>query len=260
MKRLIFLSMCCMFSLAYSQQSTTGQATDQKSSKSKTTEERPVNVGQGSNQTWLDGKSFLITFLEKKMDKKNTSELDNQKENGSVSKDNFDLKTVDQKGVSQAEKDKTVLTNEDPNTKNIYNSETENTQAGNSLSSQNNSASQDYSQFEKSLDKQKIVMIFKDGKIESTMMSDKKFDSCPYTITSGESNLVTFTSNCKNAESTAKAIWSGFVDENSIKGNFSWVVANGVSYDYSFTGKLTNKKTASVPSTSNEKQNSAYNK
>jgi hypothetical protein len=92
------------------------------------------------------------------------------------------------------------------------------------------------------MNNKKVIVRFANGKIETSMLTSRGITECPYSVSSSAGNMTSFTSNCRSNESQVRAMWSGIVDGNSIRGNFSLTNNEGRTLTYTFTGSVASQK------------------
>jgi hypothetical protein len=92
----------------------------------------------------------------------------------------------------------------------------------------------------------KMILRFENGMIHSSSLATKGAENCPYHVTSNEATITSFTSNCTSSVTKVKGVWSGIVDGNSIRGNFTWTTDDGRNIYYTFTGSTATPKEVSA--------------
>ena len=92
------------------------------------------------------------------------------------------------------------------------------------------------SSYQQPLTNNRVVLNFKDGSLEPSWVSDKKFDACTTPLITLEGNLIAFTTNCSSADPDVKAVWSGIIKKSNIQGTFCWQLPGGKLVCFVFYG------------------------
>lgn len=106
--------------------------------------------------------------------------------------------------------------------------------------------SSDYTTYNQSMKGKTAEITFTDNEIQSSMLNDKNYKSCPYTVSSSGGGMLSFYSNCKN-DAKINSQFSGMVEGRNISGSMTYTVPDGTMIRHEFTGtSVTTKKKKSL--------------
>lgn len=213
----------------------------------------------------LNGKTFKITFGEQTISQ-NTGTADRSKENANDAaikndlnsdntidrgvKDNTSGNTNDQK--HQQGMDKETMNNDNSGGSqdnsahhhkagNPHNSMNKNSGSNSGYDENNMRVQNDYSSYEQTIKGKTATITFTDNELQSTMLSDNNYKSCPYTVSASSDNMMSFYSNCRN-EAQVNSQIAGIVQGNAISGSMTYTVPGGKMVKYDFKGTAVKKK------------------
>jgi hypothetical protein len=217
------------------------QTNEKELKKENKTQEEVKSKDDVKAKTSLDGKSFKITFANRVLETPDSpAATDRKKEksgSGNVSEvkpvspveQPEPVKTMDEKAAMNQEMpaDHTKAVPETPVTPETPKPVT---------------PPSDKDAAVESFDHTKMVLTFDNGMIRSTALATKGIQDCPYHVNSASGNIVSFSSNCKSNVTKVRGMWSGIVEGNTIRGNFTWTTDDGRNLSYTFKGSAASQK------------------
>lgn len=185
----------------------------------------------------LSGRTFKITFGAQTVSQNTQSTNDRWKENANDAAIKNDMNSDNT--IDHGVKENTAGSMNDQ--KNNEGMNKENMNSGTMNNQTNANVQGDYSAYSQDMKGKTAEITFTDNEMQSTMLSDNNYKSCPYTVSASSANMLTFYSNCRN-EARVKSQFAGVVEGNAISGNMTYTTPDGKMIKYDFKGTAMKKK------------------
>lgn len=210
----------------------------------------------------LNGKTFKVTFSDQTITQNNSTSFDKSMENKNDAEIKNDMNsdnTIDhgvQNNTGTIDKDKNM---DNKSMNNGNNQSMNNANKRNAANDQSttpdksamhtypekmnepNMQTTDYSSYENNMKGKTMEITFTDNEIQSNMFNDHQFNNCPYNVSASTNDMISFYSNCHNADRVNSQI-AGIVEGNTISGSMTYSEPNGKIIKYSFNGSKVNSK------------------